>query len=236
MMFDMNEPYALEGEEMSLYHVLKMQKRKEEGTIYQIQNNHGTVHTAPLDVNQVFVQHLQDTYENINVHEESIRVLVEAVNHNAGIKYEDTLHDPITQEELRAAIRNGGKYKAPGSDGISAEFFRLHYDILQEDLLEVINQIYMNLMMTPRQKHGILLCLPKHRNAQTPADFRPIILLNTVYKQLARIIANRLTPMLEHHLATFQYCGVPQNTIMDAVSTIRDAIAHEVRLEHPYAS
>jgi hypothetical protein len=60
----------------------------------------------------------------------------------------------------------------------------------------------------------------------TPADHRPITLLNTDYKILAGILAWCLRPLLVLHLKAMQYCGVPGNTIFNAVATLRDVIAH----------
>jgi hypothetical protein len=85
--------------------------------------------------------------------------------------------------------------------------------------------MFINLRLTPRQKQGTIVCLPKHRKPTTPAEFRPITLLNTDYKLLPRIIANRLKQVLEDNISAFQYCGVRQNIIMDAVATIREATA-----------
>jgi len=47
------------------------------------------------------------------------------------------------------------------------------------------------------------------------------------YKILARIIAQRLLPVLADHLTGAQFCGVPGNTILGAVATLRDIIAYE---------
>jgi hypothetical protein len=60
----------------------------------------------------------------------------------------------------------------------------------------------------------------------TPADRRPITLLNSNYKIVTRIIAQRLRPILEMHLRKTQYCEVPGNSILDAVATVRDTIAY----------
>jgi hypothetical protein len=74
-------------------------------------------------------------------------------------------------------------------------------------------------------KHGVIICLPKPSDAQTPTDYRPIILLNTDYKLLPRIIAHRLRPVMREHIRKNKLCGVPGNTIFEAVATGREAIA-----------
>jgi len=80
--------------------------------------------------------------------------------------------------------------------------------------------------ITPQQKHGIIVCQPKPNSAQTPDGYRPITLLNTGYKIFARILANRLRPILEEQLQTTQFFCVPGNSILEAVSIVRETIAH----------
>jgi hypothetical protein len=68
--------------------------------------------------------------------------------------------------------------------------------------------MFMQRTVTPQQKHGIIVCLPKHTGAQTPEEYRPITLLNTDYTILARIMTDRLRPLLEDHLLSTQLCSV----------------------------
>jgi len=77
-----------------------------------------------------------------------------------------------------------------------------------------------------QRKHDIVVCIPKTDIPTTTADYRPITSLNTGYKILARIIANRLRPTRSDMLHPSQYCAVPGNTIFDAVATVRDAVAY----------
>jgi len=53
-------------------------------------------------------------------------------------------------------------------------------------------------------------------------DFRLITRLNVHYKLLARILAQRLRPLLIEHLQKTQYCGVPRNNILET-ATVREA-------------
>lgn len=86
--------------------------------------------------------------------------------------------------------------------------------------------MFTNGHVSEQQKRVIILCLPKIAKPHKPTDFRPITLLNTDCKILARIIACRLRTALGEPLRPSQYCGRQGNTIFDTVATVRDAIAY----------
>jgi hypothetical protein len=96
---------------------------------------------------------------------------------------------------------------------------------IKDDVLEVINQMYIEGKVASQQKYGITVCLPKSNCPTTPENFRAITFLNNDYKLMARIIAKRLRPMLAEILQLSQYCGVPGSPIFEAVATVREAIA-----------
>ena len=92
-------------------------------------------------------------------------------------------------------------------------------------MLPLCNQTFLVDRVIEKQKHGFVLCIPKTDIPTTSADYGSISLVNTDYKIAARIIANRKSSVLSDMLHPSQYCGVPGNTICDAVPTLRDAIA-----------
>jgi hypothetical protein len=96
----------------------------------------------------------------------------------------------------------------------------------REDLLEIMNQMFLHNSLPTRQKHGIIISLPKNNGDKTPDGYRPITLMNTDYKILARIMAQRRSPILEEQLTSSQYCAVPGKYSLEAVSVIREVIAH----------
>jgi hypothetical protein len=106
------------------------------------------------------------------------------------------MEEPITVEELEHAIRTGRKKKSPGRDGIFHEFFFAKtWSYAKHDFLEIMNDMYFT-GMTEAQKNGNIVCLPKRANPLRVDEYRPLTLLNTDYKLLTRITANRLRPWI----------------------------------------
>ena len=71
------------------------------------------------------------------------------------------------------------------------------------------------------QNRLIVFFLPKTETPSKPRDHRPITLLNTDYKLLARILANRLRAQFSSVLRRSQLCGIPGSKIFDVVSHVR---------------
>jgi len=84
-----------------------------------------------------------------------------------------------------------------------------------------------------QQKHGIVACIPKTTAPKTPPNHRPIALLNSDYKILARIVASHLRPVLAELLHQSQHERMHGGDIFDAVVTVRDPIAYAEKTQTP---
>jgi len=93
-------------------------------------------------------------------------------------------------------------------------------------MLEIFTQMLAEQKLTELQKSGVIVCIPKSDKAVAPDDYRPITLLNSDYKILARIVEGRIRPALVEVLHASQNCVVPGKSIFDAVATVRDAVAY----------
>jgi hypothetical protein len=140
--------------------------------------------------------------------------------------WKERLDMPLTTDELHHAVTKGGGNKAPGRDGRGADYFKATWEALKEDILELFSTMFFGKKVTEQQKRSVIVCIPKTAKPIYPTDFRPITLLNTDYKIMARILANRMRPALIELLHPSQHFGVSEKSIFDAVATVRDAVAY----------
>jgi hypothetical protein len=145
----------------------------------------GIIHTTALKILWTSRTQLRAMNEAIQVNSVSVQVMLGDITKTLPPEANLALDAPITTEELKHVIQKGKPNKAPGCDGISHDFYRATWDRNKDDMLTVINQMYVDGMITEAQKRGMLVCIPKTQHPQSPEDYRPLTLLNADYKLLA---------------------------------------------------
>jgi len=226
ILLDSGDPDRIVGEELSIHLFIHAIKRQKARTVTQIYDQEGTLHTSSADILRSFAAYMRQKYDHIPIDDESIRRMVDCGTKKILTAAHVALEEPITKDELLHAIRKGKTNKAPGRDGICLAFFTRTWDLTKRDMLTLMNNLYIDGILTNNQKHGILVCIPKTAHPTRIEEYRPLTLLNTDYKLLARIIANRLRPWIPHVLQPIQFCGLQENTVFEAVITVRDAVAY----------
>lgn len=112
---------------------------------------------------------------------------------------------------------------APGPDGFQPGFFKANWGILGPDIIKATQDFFRTGIMEKDFNHSFITLIPKISTPQTPADFRPISLSNTIYKLISKILANRLKPLLNRLISPNQSVFLPERQITDNI-----IIAHEL--------
>ena len=87
--------------------------------------------------------------------------------------------------------------KAPGNDGFTAEFFKFFWIDLKMYILNSLNYGYKKGSLSITQKQGVITCLPKpNKSPFYLKNWRPISLLNVIYKLASSVIASPLKKVL----------------------------------------
>jgi hypothetical protein len=113
--------------------------------------------------------------------------------------------------------------KAPGPDGFTVDFFHHCWDLVRQDVWEVVEESRASGLVLPALNATFLTLIPKEERVTNPKQFRPIALCNSIYKVITKIIATRLKPILPFLISTEQSGYVEGRQIMDSV-----ILAHEI--------
>jgi len=130
---------------------------------------------------------------------------------------------PVTDVEIYDAVFQMDPYKAPGPDGFGASFFQDHRLVIRDLLGVAIKYFFRFGTLLKEVNHTFITLIPKVANPETSAQFRPISLCNTLYKILAKILVNRMRPILQRIIHPAQSAFIPHRTIHDNI-----LIAHEI--------
>lgn len=88
----------------------------------------------------------------------------------------------ITRKEFQEALRELKSNKAPGPEGILNEHLRNLPVLAQEQLLDIFNNTLDNETITLDWPDSTITNLYKKGDAEDPAYYRPIALLNNTMK------------------------------------------------------
>ena len=114
----------------------------------------------------------------------------------------------INEKEIEIVIDSLNSDTAPGSNGLTAEFYKIYKKIIT-DLYELFNNIFLKGKMPKSMRDAIIKLLYKKNDHKNIKNWRPISLLNTDYKILSKFIVNRLIPIFENHISPQQSTGLP---------------------------
>jgi hypothetical protein len=105
----------------------------------------------------------------------------------------DSIEGLVTEQELDQALKTTKNNKSPGTDGLPAEFYQAFWPDIKDVLLEALNSAYLTQNLSITQRQSMITLLPKkEKDPLYLKNWRPISLLNTDYKLLAKCIAMRI--------------------------------------------
>ena len=127
------------------------------------------------------------------------------------------LEREFEKEEIIEALKEAEGDKAPGPDGFTMAFFQKCWSVLEGDILAFFKDFH-NQCVFEKSLNATFLCLiPKKTNAVNIKDFRPINLVGSLYKLLAKVLVHRLRGVLDKLISDSQNSFVGGRQILDSV-------------------
>jgi hypothetical protein len=117
---------------------------------------------------------------------------------------------------------------APGPDGFTVEFFKAFWPQMRVLIKELWNNLYEGQLELWRLNYGVIILIPKVKPAINVKQFRPICLLNVIYKVITKALTIRLIAVVNKVISPFQIAFLPRRNILEGI-VILQVILHELK-------
>ena len=103
----------------------------------------------------------------------------------------------VTASKFEQAIFQMNPHKTPRLIGFGACFFQKFWPHLKDQTCLAIQDFFHSGKLLKELNHTLIALIPKTANPETTSQFRSISLCSTFYKIIAKILVNRIRPILE---------------------------------------
>ncbi|GKD94613.1 RNA-directed DNA polymerase, eukaryota [Tanacetum coccineum] len=134
------------------------------------------------------------------------------------------IESEVTIEEIKKAVWDCGTEKAPGPDGFTFGFYRHYWYLIHNDVYAAVRYFFMNIDIPKGCNSSFIALIPKSSNANLVKDFRPISLIGSLYKIIAKILANRLVGVLDNIVSEVQSAFIADRQILDGPFILNEVL------------
>ena len=131
---------------------------------------------------------------------------------------------PLSENECYKAILSMPNNKAPGCDGLSPEFYKCFWPDIKTLLIDSLNEGYYRGELSESQKQSILTLIFKKGDRKILDNWRPISLLNTDYKIIARVLSQRLQKVIHKIISLDQTGYIKGRSASDNLRLVQDVM------------
>jgi hypothetical protein len=180
--------------------------------------------TSEGQVPQLFVNYYSNLFMTSNP--ALVELVVENIVPSVTTEMNSRLISVFTADEVVQALKQMAPLKAPGPDGLPPVFYQRYWHLIGEDITEAVLASLNSGQILKAVNHTYVTLIPKVKNPEVVAEFRPISLCNVIYKIISKVLANRLKTILPHIVSESQSAFVPGRLITDNILVAFETLHH----------
>lgn len=137
----------------------------------------------------------------------------------------ETISTAFSPTEILKTIKKLPLHKAPSPDGFPNEYYKCLSDLITPHLCNTFNHYTTMGKISKESQEALIVTLPKPgKSPDSPANYRPISLLNTDTKLYAKLLAQRLSTIIPQIIHPDQVGFVPGRQASDGTRRLIDLI------------
>lgn len=216
--------WVADGEKITKYFCSLEKRNFISKSMTKLNDKNGTVVDDTDEIKNEVKNFYEKLYQSKDLEKCEIKDLVDNIP-KLSPKEAKSLEGDISLEEAGFALKNMKNEKSPGTDGFGAEFFKFFWKQIGVFVVRALNESFKDGQLSSTQKEGIITCIPKgDKDKEYLKNWRPISLLNVVYKIGSSCIANRIKGVLPNLVNEDQTGFVSKRFIGDNIRLIYDMI------------
>nr|GEV77471.1 RNA-directed DNA polymerase, eukaryota, reverse transcriptase zinc-binding domain protein [Tanacetum cinerariifolium] len=130
----------------------------------------------------------------------------------------------VTIKEIKNAVWDCGTDMSPEPDGFSFDFYRRFWFVIQKDVVAAVKCFFHYGSIPKGCNSSFIALIPKILDVKMVKDFRPISLIGSLYKIIAKILANRLVTVLGDVINEIQLAFVADRQILDGPFILNEVL------------
>ena len=192
--------WAEQGKKSSKYFCNLEKRSNEKKSIHILKDNSDSIISDQKDILKELYSFYQTLYTSKSTphNKEDIRSFLDSldipqISDDSQLK----LNSPVSKAEILSALKSLNLNRSAGYDGLPVEFYIVFFHDIFDLLLNCYRYSFEQGFLSVSQRNGVITLLPKKdKDPLYVKNHRPISLLNTDYKIIAKVMANRLKSCL----------------------------------------
>ena len=133
----------------------------------------------------------------------------------------------LSLDEMTKYLKKCKNNVAPGSSGFTFDFYKFFWRNLKQFIIRAVDYAFVMNRLAKTQSLGLINIIPKgDKDKRFLSNWRPLCLLNSLYKLISGALAERIKPSLETLIHPDQKGFVPGRYIGEVVRTTYDIIQY----------
>ena len=213
------------GDRNTTYFHRQYRARISRNHIAEITTSNGKVCRGFEQIKEATVKHFQNLLSvGKDGSEEDIEEFLTNIPQLVSSDDNETLIRPVSEEEISNIVWSMEPDKAPGPDGFSIHFYSICWEIIKSDLLRMVQGFMRKAKVGGGINSTFLTLISKEANPGSFDRYRPISLCNSSYKILAKLLSNRIKPLLQKLISPAQGGFLKRRHILDNVIQVQEAL------------